>query len=139
MKPRKGRRAISELEGQRLYRAFARVKAYIMRRPGGRSIANISLRVCLEIRRGLRGVKRARAYMHTGHVKRHICTTADAAKLSDGFLFGILFHEFGHVFVGVGEGKADQWVFEKLGIVIHYKSQKKLEWVDPKTLELKAI
>ena len=129
----------SERDCERLQQVFARAKAFVLRRGGGYKAVDVSLRACPEIRRGLRSAARQRAYMHTGHIKQYICTHPDAAKLSDGFLFGVLFHEFGHVFTGAGEAKADQWVFEKLGLPLRYKGAKKLEWIDPKILELKGI
>lgn len=130
---------ITEQEGQRLYGAFSRVKAYVMHKSGGHRAAHVALRICPDIRKGLSGAARRRAFMHTGHAKNYICTNIDASKLPDGHLFGILFHEFGHIFAGAGEGKADQWAFERFGIPILYKGAWKLEWVDPELLAQKSI
>lgn len=74
--------------------------------------------------------------MHVGHASdQTVCAHPDAAKLSRNFLYGLFFHELGHVATGSGEKDADLWVFQKLGIVIEYKGDKQLEWVSNEVLE----
>ena len=117
-----------------LFRAFVLAKAYaIMRSP---EIQKASFKICPELRKGLRGAARARAYMHVGHASHHtVCAHPDAQKLPKNFIYGLLFHELGHVATGASEKNADLWVFQKLGIVIQYFSSQKLEWVSDEVLE----
>lgn len=138
MNPRKGP-STGDHDGDRLYGAFVRVKAYVLRCGGGNRAVDVSLRACGHIRAGMRGAARARAFMHTGHFPNNICTNMEASRLPDEHLFGILFHEFGHIFTGEGEGRADRFVFEKFGIPLKYKGKKRLEWVDLKILDQKGI
>ncbi len=80
------------------------------------------------------GVKGQRAFMHVGHLQGTVCAWSGSAGLAqpgaEGYLFGLLLHEFGHLGSRGGELAADAWVFDNFGIRIHYKSKLDLEWVD---------
>lgn len=68
--------------------------------------------------------------MHVGHLSGAICHAKDCKSLSVNHLVGLLLHEFGHLATGGGEREADVWAFERLGVVIQYRSPILLEWVD---------
>jgi hypothetical protein len=87
----------------------------------------------------LRGGKRARAFAHVGHVRKTVCVAGAIALLPLPFLVGILLHEFGHAAGNRSDLAADRWVFEKLGILIEYRSALDLEWVSPKTVREMGI
>ena len=71
-----------------------------------------------------------RALMHTIHEPNTICSLSIVERIPDGYLFGLLLHEFGHLGSGGGERDADRWILENFGIRILYQGNLDLEWVD---------
>lgn len=71
-----------------------------------------------------------RAFMHVEHKPSTVCSLSLAGKLPEGYLFGLLLHEFGHLGSGGGEREADQWILDNFGIRIQYVGALDLEWVD---------
>lgn len=71
-----------------------------------------------------------RSLMHTFHHPNTICSLSLAEGASEGFLFGLLLHEFGHLGSGGGERDADRWILDNFGIRIQYLGELDLEWVD---------
>lgn len=71
-----------------------------------------------------------RAIMHTVHEPNTICSLSLAERLPEGYLFGLLLHEFGHLGSGGGEREADRWILDRFGIRILYIGDLDLEWVD---------
>jgi len=69
-----------------------------------------------------------RYYAHTFHRKNAICTCDAFEELNPEHQFGILLHEFGHLYGGESEAEADLWVEEALGIEIDYVNM--VQWVD---------
>ena len=76
------------------------------------------------------GKQGQRSFMHTFHDKNTVCSLSLAGSLSEGYLFGLLLHEFGHLGSGGGEREADGWILENFGIRIQYVGDLDLEWVD---------
>ena len=76
------------------------------------------------------GLKGQRAFMHTFHERNVLCSLSLAGKMPEGYLFGLLLHEFGHLGSGGGEREADQWILDHFGIRIQYVGALDLEWVD---------
>jgi len=111
---------------------FANVRAFVARKVP--ALAGVTWRGCPGVRAGMRGTGRARSFAHVGHVRKTICVADAIASLPLPFLVGILLHEFGHAAGNRSDLAADRWVFEKLGILIEYRSSLRLEWVSPKTI-----
>jgi len=76
------------------------------------------------------GLQGQRSFMHTFHRPNMVCSLSLAGTLPEGYLFGLLLHEFGHLGSGGGEREADQWILEHFGIRIQYLGALDLEWVD---------
>jgi hypothetical protein len=76
------------------------------------------------------GKQGQRALMHTFHEKNAICSLSMAGHLPDGFVIGLLLHEFGHLGSRGGEREADRWILDNFGIRIQYVGELDLEWVD---------
>ncbi len=76
------------------------------------------------------GTQGLRAFMHMGHERNTICALSLAGRMPEGYLFGLLLHEFGHIGSGGGEREADQWILDHFGIRIQYVGALDLEWVD---------
>jgi hypothetical protein len=78
------------------------------------------------------GTKGLRSFMHTFHNQNAICSLSLAGKMPEGYLFGLLLHEFGHLGAGDtgGERDADQWILDRFGIRILYVGALDLQWVD---------
>lgn len=76
------------------------------------------------------GTQGLRSFMHMGHERNTICSLSLAGKVPEGYLFGLLLHEFGHLGSGGGEREADQWILDRFGIRIQYVGALDLEWVD---------
>lgn len=76
------------------------------------------------------GIQGQRAFMHTFHDRNTICSLSLAGRMPEGYLFGLLLHEFGHLGSGGGEREADQWILDNFGIRIQYVGALDLEWVD---------
>jgi hypothetical protein len=76
------------------------------------------------------GVQGQRSFMHTFHDPNTVCSLSLAGTLPEGYLFGLLLHEFGHIGSGGGEREADQWILDHFGIRIQYVGALDLEWVD---------
>lgn len=74
----------------------------------------------------------ARNFMHTGHWTGAVCSFPGADQVGEGYLFGLLLHEFGHLGAGMelGERAADQWILDRTGIRIQYLGELDLQWVD---------
>lgn len=75
-----------------------------------------------------------RAFMHTFHDHNTICSLSLAGTMAEGYLFGLLLHEFGHLGSGGGEREADRWILDNFGIRIQYLGDLDLEWVDQMTI-----
>lgn len=71
-----------------------------------------------------------RSFMHTFHEPNTICSLSLAGTMQEGYLFGLLLHEFGHLGSGGGEREADRWILDNFGIRILYAGELDLEWVD---------
>jgi hypothetical protein len=71
-----------------------------------------------------------RSLMHAFHRPNTICSLSLADHLPEGYIFGLLLHEFGHCGSGGGEREADRWILDNFGIRIQYLSELDLEWVD---------
>lgn len=116
---------------RKLWETFARVRAFV----AGRfpRLAAVVADWCPNLRDGMRGRERRRAFMHTAHRRRGrsrvICVWPGAAWLSEEFLVGLFLHEFGHCAVGASETKADAWVFAQFGITVLYGTADYLEYV----------
>lgn len=76
------------------------------------------------------GTQGQRAFMHVEHEPNTVCALSLAGRLPEGYLFGLLLHEFGHLGSGGGEREADQWILDNFGIRIQYVGALDLEWVD---------
>lgn len=76
------------------------------------------------------GIQGQRSFMHTFHDRNTICSLSLAGTLPEGYLVGLLLHEFGHIGSGGGEREADQWILDNFGIRIQYVGALDLEWVD---------
>lgn len=76
------------------------------------------------------GTQGLRAFMHMGHERNTVCSLSLAGRMPEGYLFGLLLHEFGHLGSGGGEREADQWILDHFGIRIQYVGALDLEWVD---------
>jgi hypothetical protein len=98
------------------------------------SLAWTKLRLnCREIvlfRRCNPGKVGQRAVMHMGHEPNTVCSLSLVDRLGEGYLFGLLLHEFGHLGSGGGEREADRWILDNFGIRIQYLGDLDLEWVD---------
>lgn len=71
-----------------------------------------------------------RSLMHVGHHPNSVCSLSLVDHLPEGYLFGLLLHEFGHLGSGGGEREADRWILDNFGIRIQYLGGLDLEWVD---------
>lgn len=71
-----------------------------------------------------------RSLMHTFHHPNTVCSLSLVDHLPEGYLFGLLLHEFGHIGSGGGERDADRWILDNFGIRILYLGDLDLEWVD---------
>jgi len=74
-----------------------------------------------------------RAYAHVGH-KNGICIAEDASELEEGYIYGLLLHEVGHIGAAKdgwpeAEKSANDWVEAELGWKIIYRGQPPLEWI----------
>jgi hypothetical protein len=93
-------------------------------------LGRITLGACDEVRSGMRGHARKRAFMHVAHQPDMICVAPEAVRLSKNYLLGLFLHEFGHIATDSPDDRiADAWVCEKLGITIQYRGPLCLEWV----------
>lgn len=66
---------------------------------------------------------------HVFHRRRTVCVARKIEDLAPEYVWGILLHEFGHLYGGKSDAEADLWVHEKLGIDIDYVDL--VQWVDP--------
>lgn len=71
-----------------------------------------------------------RSLMHAFHRPNTICSLPLVDRVPEGYLFGLLLHEFGHLGSGGGEREADRWILDNFGIRILYLGVLDLEWVD---------
>jgi len=122
---------------KRLELAFTVTKAFLCRIES--SLCFARLRTDCQVipaERHQGGIQGARSFMHTGHYPNAVCAFSGSDKLGENYLFGLLLHEFGHLGAGTeqGERAADQWIFERTGIRIQYKTELDIEWVDEWTL-----
>jgi hypothetical protein len=62
-----------------------------------------------------------RVHAHVFHYDWTICIVEDIELLPDEHKFGIMLHEFGHLYGGETDAEADLWVEEALGVVICYR------------------
>jgi len=88
---------------------------------------------CREIvlfRKMNRGRVGERSLMHTFHHQNTVCSLPLVGHLPEGYLFGLMLHEFGHLGSGGGEREADRWILDNFGIRILYLGELDLEWVD---------
>lgn len=116
----------------RLELAFRLVRTFVSHAKP--SIAWAKLRVgCNEIvrfRTANPGRVGMRSLMHTFHYTNTICSLPIVGKIPEGYLFGLMLHEFGHLGSGGGEREADRWILDNFGIRILYLGELDLEWVD---------
>lgn len=71
-----------------------------------------------------------RSLMHAFHLPHTICSLSLVERATEGYVFGLLLHEFGHLGSGGGEREADRWILDNFGIRIIYAGEFDLEWVD---------
>ncbi len=116
----------------RLELAFRLVKRFVSQAKP--SLAWTKLAVgCPEIvlfRKMNKGKVGARSLMHTFHHPNTICSLSVVESAAEGYLIGLLLHEFGHLGSGGGEREADRWILDNFGIRIQYLGELDLEWVD---------
>lgn len=79
-------------------------------------------------------VEAERYYAHTFHLVNAICVCEAFSELPTGTQYGILLHEFGHLYGGREECDADLWPDERLGVEIGYKGDG-VQWVKPSIVE----
>jgi hypothetical protein len=91
---------------------------------------NVGCREIVLFRKMNRGKIGDRSLMHAFHKPNTICSLSLADHLPEGYVFGLLLHEFGHCGSGGGEREADRWIFDNFGIRIQYLGSLDLEWVD---------
>jgi hypothetical protein len=124
----------------RLELAFRLVQRFVSRAKPALAWTKLRLncREIVQARKFDPGKHGQRAFMHAymdtiagdGHTPNTICSLSLAESLPEGYLFGLLLHEFGHLGSGGGERDADRWILEKFGIRILYLGELDLEWVD---------
>lgn len=90
-------------------------------------LSGVDFSFCSQVKDGLTGRARMRAFMHVEHQTGTICVAPEAARLPDENLAALFLHELGHLATNGGDSEADAWVFEKLGIVIRYEGPLDLE------------
>ena len=116
----------------RLELAFRLVRAFVSHAKP--ALAWAKLRVgCHEIvrfRKANHGRVGERSLMHTFHHPNTICSLPLVDHVPEGYVFGLLLHEFGHLGSGGGEREADRWILDNFGIRILYLGTLDLEWVD---------
>lgn len=71
-----------------------------------------------------------RSFMHTFHSPSTVCSLSLVGTMAEGYLIGLMLHEFGHLGSGGGEREADRWILKNFGIRITYVGELDLEWVD---------
>ena len=119
----------------RLQKIFAVVRAFVAQADGSLLFARLKVG-CPEIAKSRQGtdLKSLRSFMHVGHLRGTICAWPGVEQFAkgdyEGYLTGLLLHEFGHLGSDGGERDADRWIFENFGIRIHYKGELDVEWVD---------
>ncbi len=116
----------------RLELAFRLVRNFVSRAKSSLAWAKLEVG-CPEIilfRKMNPGIQGERSLMHTFHHPNTVCSLSLVDHLPEGYLFGLLLHEFGHIGSGGGERDADRWILENFGIRILYLGDLDLEWVD---------
>lgn len=116
----------------RLELAFRLVRSFVSRVKPSLAWTRLSVG-CREIvlfRKINMGKVGERSLMHTFHHPNTVCSLSLAGHLPEGYLFGVLLHEFGHLGSGGGEREADRWILNNCGIRIQYLGSLDLEWVD---------
>lgn len=75
--------------------------------------------------------KSSRQYMHVFCTDGCVCCANAASKLPEKNLYGLFFHEFGHLIAGPkgDECAADMAILKNFGIVINYCGKKELQEV----------
>lgn len=65
--------------------------------------------------------------MHVFHVPGCICCARASEKLPLKNLYGIFFHEFGHLICPGDEFDADNAILDNFGLLIVYRGKKELQ------------
>ena len=118
--------------GGRLELAFRLVRNFVSQAKPSLAWTKLSVG-CREIilfRKMNLGTVGERSLMHTFHHPSTVCSLPLAGHLPEGYLFGTVLHEFGHLGSGDGEREADRWILDNFGIRIQYLGALDLEWVD---------
>ncbi len=75
-----------------------------------------------------------RYYAHTLHIAATICVCEAFGELSTGSQYGVLLHEFGHIYGGREECDADLFSDEMLGVDLQYRGAG-IQYASPSKVE----
>lgn len=116
----------------RLALVFRLVRNFVARKDSSLAWTklNVNCRDIVLFRKMNRGKVGERSLMHVGHLAGTVCSLSLVERANEGYLFGLLLHEFGHLGSGGGERDADAWILSNFGIRIVYAGPLDLEWVD---------
>lgn len=114
-------------------------KVYAYARRKSKLVPRLSLNVGCSMVAGHRQ-RDTRAFMHTNHKPRVVCSSPTAATLELKYVVGLFFHEIGHEVATRAYGVSEQWdadssCLQFLGIRIRYGGPLLLEYVSDRDLK----